>query len=60
MRCDRIKPRDWAEARDWTLTIASLSSSAVRDEERVRDAISANRAVYEAWWRQAAAKADGG
>ncbi len=50
LRADRIKPKDWAEARDWTLTIASLSGSAVKDEEKRKDAISANRAVYEAWW----------
>lgn len=50
LRADRIKPRDWAAARDWTLSIAAMSTAAVEEEERRQDAISANKARYERHW----------
>lgn len=50
LRCDRIKPRDWAEARDWVMMITSWSTEAPVELERQQDAVSANLARHHEWW----------
>lgn len=56
LRADRVKPKDWGEARDWVLSIARWTTDAPLDHAQREAEIRTNRARYENHWRQVEAR----